>query len=120
MMRINHCIALWIVIGSAAALVSCAPKENPHPPAAPVSRDETPPPTDPALTIEGTVERLEVEGGCWVIRSADGKQYEPMGLTEEFRQNGLRVRAVIRIRPDMASICQVGTIAEVVSIERLT
>lgn len=65
----------------------------------------------------GTVEFLELEGGCWAIQTEE-ERYEPRNLSEEFRQDGLRVRFQGEVRSDMASICQIGPIIEVQEIER--
>ncbi|HET9887411.1 MAG TPA: hypothetical protein VFR10_07860 [bacterium] len=69
--------------------------------------------------MDGTVLKKPAEGGCWVIHSLDGTEYEPMNLTDEYRVEGTRVRALLRTRSDMSSTCMVGTIVEVVSIEML-
>jgi hypothetical protein len=44
--------------------------------------------------------------------------YEPLHLAEEFRQDGLKVTFVARPRPEMASVCMVGRIVEIISIRR--
>lgn len=68
--------------------------------------------------VDATVEFLDLEGGCWRLTQADGIGYEPLSLPDDFRQHGLAVRATLRLRTDLASICQVGPIAEVLAIER--
>lgn len=64
------------------------------------------------LQITGTVHRLEVEGGIFVIRDAQGTQYNPTNLPDAFRKDGLRVEAEARRRDDMVSIGMVGPIIE--------
>ena len=70
-----------------------------------------------AFIIDGRVEFLPLEGGCWSILADDDTRYEPLGLPEEFRVHGLRVRAALKLRSDLASICMIGTIVDVVEIE---
>lgn len=69
--------------------------------------------------IEGTVEYVGVEGGCWLIRGDDGTPYEPLGLPREFAEHGTRVLVVFSFPENMASICQVGRIADIVHIKEL-
>lgn len=63
----------------------------------------------------GTVRFVDVEGGCWVIET-ESERYEPINLASEFRVDGLFVLFRASERRDLASICQVGRIVEVVSI----
>lgn len=67
----------------------------------------------------GTVDFVDVEGGCWRI-SADGKNFELINLANEFKQDGLLVDFNGTIRTDMASTCQVGTLVEITSIANAT
>jgi hypothetical protein len=70
------------------------------------------------FTIDGTVEFRAVEGGCWFIRALDGQIYDPRrGLTEEFRQDGLEVRATLTVI-EFPSVCQVGRRVDIVEIVR--
>jgi hypothetical protein len=73
---------------------------------------------DATITGDGTVRFQEIEGGCWSIVAADSAVYEPLHLAEEFRQDGLKVTFVARPRPEMASVCMVGRIVEIISIRR--
>jgi hypothetical protein len=61
--------------------------------------------------------RLEVEGGCWQFVSEDGKNFQVMGENAAplFRE-GLRATLVVREAEDMASICMVGDLVELVEI----
>ena len=71
-----------------------------------------------SFQVDGTVRFIPVEGGCWALRVNDAVQYEPLGLPAAFRVDGLEVRALLKLRDDLASICMVGRIAEVLDIER--
>jgi hypothetical protein len=120
---------------ASAFLVSCAPKQEAHDPAGDPAGDEageapkeeeTAPPATPSpsipegeFSVDGTVLKLPIETGCWVIRTLEGTEYEPINLKDEYRNEGMRVRADLRARSDMASTCMVGTIVEIVKIEKL-
>lgn len=70
------------------------------------------------LRITGTVHHLELEGGLFVIRDAEGIQYNPINLPEAFRREGMAVEAEARRRDDMASIGMVGPIVELLRIRQ--
>lgn len=67
------------------------------------------------IRADAVVARLEIEGGCWVLDTGR-ERYEPVNLGEAFRRDGLEVAFTARIRDDMASICQVGRLVEIVEI----
>ena len=70
------------------------------------------------LTVDATVEFLStVEGGCWALDTHRGR-YEPIGLPQEFRVDGQRVRVVLSDAPGWASMCMIGTLAHVDSISK--
>jgi len=71
------------------------------------------------MRITGTVHRLEVEGGVFVIRDAQGTQYNPTNLPDAFRKEGIAVEAEARRRDDMASIGMVGPIIELRRIRQV-
>jgi hypothetical protein len=66
--------------------------------------------------IEGIVEFVEVEGGCWQIEGNDGVSYEPINLPLEFQEHGLAVLFSAKHRGDLASTCMVGKIVEILEI----
>lgn len=139
---------LLAVSAAALVLAACdkpeqvpspAPSAPPSPVAAPPSPVAAPPVADPErpdtsrpnvrgdlgapdkgqaiVEAAGAVRYVDLEGGGWVIDTLDGT-FQPIGLPEAFRQDGLKVRVRLRPRPDMASTLQVGRLADVVSIER--
>jgi hypothetical protein len=59
---------------------------------------------------------VNVEGGCWVLETIRGRRYEAAGLPAGFREDGLEVTVEMRRRSDLASVCQLGTIVEILSI----
>ena len=71
---------------------------------------------DSLLTISGTIQRVELEGGFYLIRSDDGASYDPMNLAEPFQRDGLKVRVRAKLRPDMGGIHMAGPIVEIVEI----
>jgi hypothetical protein len=72
--------------------------------------------TTPDLDQVGTVRFIEIEGGCWVIETSDAT-YEPINLPAELRVDGLGVAFEATVRDDLASICMVGQIVELLRIE---
>jgi hypothetical protein len=70
----------------------------------------------PPGIILGTVEFVDVEGGCWKIRADDGTSYEPLNMPEEFVRDGLRVAVVLSVVDNLGSFCQVGILVNVESI----
>lgn len=75
-------------------------------------------PPESELQFDGTVRYIDIEGGAWVIEGEDGTTYEPIGLPEEFRQEGLPVRVWAEREEDRVSIRMVGPIISIVHIER--
>jgi len=63
------------------------------------------------------VRLVDVEGGCWVIETAQGR-VQPIHLPNAYRKDGLRVKVVLSDAPAMMSACQVGELKKVESIER--
>ncbi len=74
--------------------------------------------TGPDLDTVGTVTFHEIEGGCWTIE-VEEEGYEPITLPEEFKTDGLQVHFEANFRDDMASVCMVGRLIEVLEIERV-
>ncbi len=72
----------------------------------------------PVIRIAGTVRHLEVEGGLFVIRDTQGRQFSPTNLPEQFKVDGFLVEVDARERKDMVSIGMVGTLIELVQIRR--
>jgi hypothetical protein len=68
------------------------------------------------ISGNGVVTFVAVEGGCWTI-DAGAERYEPINLDEAFQVDGLAVVFEANDRPDLASICQVGRLVEITSIE---
>jgi hypothetical protein len=76
--------------------------------------------TGPTVQITGAVHRLEVEGGVWVIRDAQGTTYQPVNLPDAFRKEGMSVEAVARHKNDLVSIGMAGPLVELLRIRERT
>jgi len=70
----------------------------------------------PTFYITGTVHHLDLEGGLFVIRDTEGRQYNPLNLPDAFRVDGMALEADARRRDDMASIGMVGPLVELLRI----
>jgi hypothetical protein len=72
------------------------------------------------LHIMGTVHALDLEGGVFVIRDAEGTNFNPTNLPEAFRTDGLVVEAEARRRDDLVSVGMVGPLIELLRIRKYT
>ncbi len=70
----------------------------------------------PDLDEVGTVTLTVV--GCWGIRTTEDL-YEPDALAQEFRVDGLQVRFEADFVKESVSICSIGPVVKIKSIERL-
>ena len=68
----------------------------------------------------GVVYQLGGEcGDAWLVQADSGREYELTDLPTEFQHTDLRVRFTLKQRDDLASVCMVGPITDVVSMRRL-
>lgn len=88
--------------------LACAGRDELTPSGPPLASNQV-------LGADATVRFVDLEGGCWALVTAAGK-YEPAGLPQEFRKDGLAVHVVMRGAPDMGSICQIAPIVRLDSI----
>lgn len=70
------------------------------------------------VTITGTIEIVGIEGGCKVLRTSSNKAYEIKDGDPAILKAGARVTIRGKIRSDIATICQMGPVLEVISIQR--
>jgi hypothetical protein len=61
----------------------------------------------------GTVQKLDIGRGVWVLNANDGTTYELMGATAELKQEGARVAIQGTIQEGMVSAAMVGPILKV-------
>jgi hypothetical protein len=69
--------------------------------------------------MTGTVEFLDIEGGCWIIRTDDGRALSPSPLPARLRQNGLRVKFTASPDHGRITACMAGEPVTILSIEPL-
>jgi hypothetical protein len=72
----------------------------------------------PTVHITGTVQHVDLEGGIFVIRDADGTRYSPTNLPAAFRVDGLRVEADARRSENLVSIGMVGQLVELLRVRK--
>jgi hypothetical protein len=77
-----------------------------------------PAPAEDFVRITGTVHRLDLEGGVYVIRTDDGTQYRPIELPEEFRVEGLAVEVEAKRRDDVLTVDMAGQAIELLDIRK--
>jgi hypothetical protein len=65
-------------------------------------------------TLSATVKFLPIEGGCWMLDTKRGLFSAP-GLPKEFRVNGVKVTARVRLAESTAHYCPMGDGIVVVS-----
>ena len=71
------------------------------------------------VQITGEMRHVGLEGGFWGIFADDGQHYDPINLPSKLQTHGARVRFVVRIRNDVATVRMWGTPVEVVSYQQL-
>lgn len=70
-----------------------------------------------SFVIEGTMEFLNIETGCWLVVTKSGTRYEPAGEDLSILwHDGLPVTLRVRQMKEVASVCQAGTVVEVFQI----
>jgi hypothetical protein len=72
---------------------------------------------DETTTLSGTMVHTTLEGGCWYLDASDGKHYELVGdegVVSVLHQEGKYVQIRARPAKNMASVCMVGPIMQVV------
>jgi Protein of unknown function (DUF3221) len=70
------------------------------------------------MELEGVIRYNELEGGFYTLQSREGETYNPVNLPKDFQQDGLPVRARVRLRDDMMGIHQVGPLVEIIEIHK--
>ena len=73
----------------------------------------------PIKNVTATVSYITLEGGFFGLRGDDGVTYDPTRLDPAFAHDGLRVRARLQVRNDLAGIHMVGPIVDVLEISKL-
>ena len=108
MRRVTRCSAVSVLV----AVMACGHTE----PLGPLQSWHGGAPLDvnEVVRTEATVRFINIEGGCWALQTPRG-DYEPFGLPERYRVNGLRVHVVIR-GARMGSFCAIAPIVSIDSV----
>jgi hypothetical protein len=72
----------------------------------------------PTFHLSGTVSRLEIEGGLWLIKATDGEQYNVINLPRDFQVEGTPVEADARRREHVVSSPAVGATIDLLRIRK--
>ncbi len=59
-----------------------------------------------------------LEGGFYAIHGDDGRKYDPISLSKNFRKHGLKVRITARLKQGAVSFHMYGSIIEIIAIAR--
>ncbi|WP_155374915.1 DUF5818 domain-containing protein [Catellatospora vulcania] len=136
---LTHLLLTGALLGG-LLLTACAPTEEPEvgssvtpqpsasavPPVSPggkpkpsMSGPVVPPPAKDGqvISVRGRVERVELEGGCTVLRADTGTTYQLMGGDPNIVKPGATVSIRGRLRDDVMTICQMGPVLEVISAQ---
>jgi hypothetical protein len=64
------------------------------------------------------LDKRDLDGCTYVIELESGKKLEPINLTDDFQKEGLQVWVKYEEKKDIASICMMGTMVEVIDIKK--
>jgi hypothetical protein len=70
-----------------------------------------------AVDLTGNLQDTDL--GCWALVTDDGASYELKDLPVDFEHDGLRVIVHGTERPELLTICMIGTVVEVNTIAGL-
>jgi hypothetical protein len=71
-----------------------------------------------AAEVAGTMQFVDVEGGCWGI-ALEHERVQPVGgLPPEFKKDGLAVYVQFEALSDFATTCQIGTPVKLKAIRK--
>lgn len=102
----------WVLVAVVLATASCAANEN----QGWVEPAPVPEQVAESFRIVGTVQFVDVEGGVFIIRDAEGRNFNPINLPEAFKRDGLAVEADARQREDLTSTAMVAQMVEILRI----
>lgn len=67
----------------------------------------------------GTIKYIDLEGGFYGIIDNEGNRYDPVNLTDEFKEDGLKVKFSCKILKDTIGTHMWGTTIELTDIQRI-
>ena len=106
MKRVSFLTILWVLVLAIVVLASCL-------------NTETRKDNQDFVCGTGIIKFFYLEGGFYGIIGDDGNHYDPINLSKEFQDDGLRIRFKAKIREDVASIHMWGRPIEIIKIESL-
>ena len=76
------------------------------------------PPTGPPIpgAVDATVFQVNIEGGCWSLKTVTGQTYQPINMPDSLRRDGLPVSVRFSQRNDLVSYCMLGPMVEIEAI----
>jgi len=104
-MKLRTDLGIWLLSLTLFMLAGCAARHQDLP--------------SNAFRFHGTVVHVDLEGGFYGIVSSDGGRYDPINLPEEYRQDGLEVRGLVRPASNAIGFHMWGMVVEIISIQRL-
>ena len=66
----------------------------------------------------GEIQYIDLEGGFYGIVSDDGKNYDPINLPTEFKEDGLQVSYTLKALKDQVNVHMWGSVVEIITIEK--
>ncbi len=69
--------------------------------------------------ITGTVKFIDIEGGFYGIISDDGTKLDPLNLSVDYQEDGLRIKAGISIKKNVVTIRMWGTPVQINQIQKI-
>ncbi len=69
------------------------------------------------LTVEGTVQNVQIGLGAWSLVTEQGDTYEIYQPPTQLLQPGLNVKVQGQIRDDVMTVAMIGPVLEVLSFE---
>lgn len=121
----------WRVTGLQGALIAaavitvtaCSPDGAPR--RGPVAAPDPIKPTEAlraperkAVHLTGTIHHVKAEGGVYVIRTENGKQYRLVELPEKFRDEGLGVQVEGLLHDDVLTKDMAGQAVDILEIRK--
>ena len=107
-------LTVYLFLIFAFALAGCIIQTGKEPPSSSIGRER---PSD-VFQIVGTVTYQPIEGGFYAIDGDDGRKYDPLNLPEAFKEDGLKVKGLARLKKDVVGFHMYGEIIEIMDLEK--
>ena len=83
----------------------------------PAGADPAPPEMEDGIVA--TVRYIDLEGGFYGVESDAGENYYPINLTDEYKEDGLRIVFKVKPRPEIMTTVMWGQTVEIVEIVKM-